>query len=993
MMSIEDLKKEIIRINLFDQTFYINRYQDVSFSGLDPLDHFVQIGISEHRQPSPVFDPKLYIALNEDVNLENQNAILHYIQYGYKEGRRLLEIDISLLNKINESGLFDSHFYAKYYSDVEESGIEPLYHFFRNGLSENRRPSIEFDPYKYLEINSDVRAANVSALEHYILYGVIENRSIYTPTYNKENVWHYYETIKNSGLFDINFYISSSPLLQSRGVNPILHYILEGNYNYHDPSPLFSTAVYYAQHSEIFSSGEIALIHYLSNGFINDEPLPSRERFLFSDKSASREAPDRNLAVARMEACSYFTRFGFSFEPNSSIEHVSDAVQALSTFVPLSIINHHNPDISIIIPMYGQIHFVLSCIDSIVRHKNNYSIEIIVADDTSPDEKNAALLKNIPYIKYIRNNKNMGFLDNCNEAARKASGNYIVLLNSDTRIVNRWLDEMIQTFDLFPKAGFVGSKLVNGDGTLQEAGGLYWSDGTAWNYGRGGNPYDPRFAYARQVDWVSGASIAVPKSVWNDINGFDPIFKPAYCEDVDLAFRIREKGFEVWYQPLSCALHFEGMTHGRDEKVGIKSHQVTNLVKLQRLWKDKLPGNRPGGSDPDKEANRSVKMSMLVIDALTHTPDQDAGSAIGWQMLKAFREIGFKQTYFPLHGLRHEGRYTEDYQRLGVEMLYAPFVTNFEDFISSRNDFDYVLTHRYNVTQEVIDLIRTHMPLARIIFVPADLHHLRISREAELKKDRSLRIKAARAKTEEIQVFAKADCSVPHTQVEKEIIRSEIPHLSDNIVVLPWAIEIVESQSSLQDRHDIMYLGGYNHPPNVDAVEYFIGEVYNKILNELPDGTSFLAVGNAPPAKLQALASESVIVTGHVPDVSPYFARTRVFVAPLRFGAGIKGKVIQSLAHGVPVVASTIALEGIGLTPGENCLKADTPEEIGDAVLYLFRNPEYWSMIRESGLKFVLDKFSWDRTIAICESILDVSDQTWISRESFRKDRIIRKIK
>ncbi|MBV6601925.1 glycosyltransferase, partial [Acinetobacter baumannii] len=157
---------------------------------------------------------------------------------------------------------------------------------------------------------------------------------------------------------------------------------------------------------------------------------------------------------------------------------------------------------------------------------------------------------------YERRAENGGFLECCNSTVQLARGEVIVLLNSDTRVVDGWLDELVEAFELFPKAGMVGSKLFNDDGPLPEAGGIFWRDGSAHNYGRGDDPNRPQYCFARQADFISGASIAIRKSVWDALGGFDPVYKPAYCEDADLAFRLRRAGYETWFVPTSRVIHY-----------------------------------------------------------------------------------------------------------------------------------------------------------------------------------------------------------------------------------------------------------------------------------------------------------------------------------------------------------------------------------------------------------------------------------------------------
>ncbi len=102
-------------------------------------------------------------------------------------------------------------------------------------------------------------------------------------------------------------------------------------------------------------------------------------------------------------------------------------------------------------------------------------------------------------------------------------GRYVVFLNNDTIVLPGWLDELIAPFAADPAVGMTGSKLINGDGTLQEAGGILWNDGSAWNYGRGSNARLPHFSYSKDVDYISGASIAFPKTLWDELGGFDPL--------------------------------------------------------------------------------------------------------------------------------------------------------------------------------------------------------------------------------------------------------------------------------------------------------------------------------------------------------------------------------------------------------------------------------------------------------------------------------------
>ena len=970
---------------LFDADFYVAHHPEAAVNGRSPLDHLIEVGLAAGHKPSDDFNPAYYFEMYPDVAACGQSALLHYIEKGRAEGRHRPNEHGKLAAKIEASGLFDADFYLALYPAVAESGMSALDHFLSHGVAHGRRPSLEFDGRRYLTQHPDVAAAKIEPLRHYVEQGKLEGRALPSAPFDRSTLAAHRTRIAASGLLDAAFYLDENPVARDQQVDPILHYLVEGSADFQDPSAAFSTAAYLARNPDVLIKREVPLLHYLRHG-LGAEPPPGLDEVLRSQSHHDQCLPDQNVTLARVEAGAYLAQHGFSLETSGPITYVPEAVAKLATRRPSLVIESRRPDVSIVIPVYGQMPFVLSCLHSLSRHRSRFSVEIIVADDASPAEHRTELLRTIPWIRYHRSEKNLGFLDNCNATAKLAQGRHLVLLNSDTWVVTGWLDELIGSFDLFPKAGFVGSKLVNADGTLQEAGGVYWSNGAAANYGRNGDSCDPRYNFARQVDWVSGASIAVPTAIWKAVDGFDEAFRPAYCEDVDLAFRIRERGFEVWYQPLSCVIHFEGKTHGIDETSGVKAYQAVNLKVLQQRWKRRLPASRPEGGEPDREANRSARKTMLVIDAQTHTPDRDAGSVIGWQTLKAFRELGFHQTYVPFHNFRHLGRYTSDYQRVGVQVLYSPFYNNFDDVMRTGNDFDYVLVHRYNIAAEVIGRIRANMPTARIIFVPVDLHHIRMERQALADKDRNLLVKSSKAKTAELQVISQVDCNIVYSKFEKDVIANELSMLPDNTVTLPWIVDAVESSDDQSQRMDIMFVGGFPHQPNVDAVSFFVADVWPLLVARLSTDIKFLAIGDAPPDAIRALASDRVVVTGYVPMVEPYFAQARVFVAPLRYGAGVKGKVIQALANGVPVVATNVAVEGIGLVDGEHCLVADTPDAIADAVLRLYAEPETWARLRESGLRFVAQNFSWSAALWTCERSLDVADTTWMRREAQARD-------
>lgn len=626
-----------------------------------------------------------------------------------------------------------------------------------------------------------------------------------------------------------------------------------------------------------------------------------------------------------------------------------------------------HPLVSVIIPAYGNIDYTLRCLGSIAATAPQASFEVIVVDDCSPDDSADLLLK-VKGIRLFKNEQNQGFIRSCNTGAKAAKGEYLYFLNNDTEVTPGWLDELLQTFQEFPGTGLAGSKLLYNDHCLQEAGGIIWQDGSAWNYGRLHDPLLPIYNYAREVDYCSGASIMVPKVLFDELGGFDEHYLPAYCEDSDLALKIRDKGHRVIYQPLSSVVHFEGITSGTDTSHGTKAYQVENSKKLFERWHERLGKHQQPGRDVDAAKDRRATRRVLVLDHCVPTPDQDAGSVTTFNILLLLREMDFQVTFGAVAQFSNVPHYTANLQRAGIEMLYAPYVLSIEQHLVECGErYDLVFLFRPGVVEQYLKAVRQHCTKAKVLYHTVDLHFLRMSREAELLSDEVKQQVANEMKLRELTAICDVDAAIVHSTAELELLRPMLPDAK--LHVFPLILNIKGTSNTFARRRDIVFVGGFQHIPNVDAVLYFVKEIMPLLRKQLP-GVRFFAVGSKTPAEIEVLASEDVIIAGFVEDLTQLFDKMRVSVAPLRYGAGIKGKIGTAMAVGLPVVATSLAAEGMSLTENENILVADGPEALAGAVAKIYQDEALWNRISQNSLVFAEKAWGSEAAFKILATIL-----------------------
>ncbi|GAB3105438.1 glycosyltransferase [Lysobacter terrae] len=625
------------------------------------------------------------------------------------------------------------------------------------------------------------------------------------------------------------------------------------------------------------------------------------------------------------------------------------------------------PRASIVIPVYNQFAYTLACLRGLASHPPQAACEVIVVDDGSSDATEASL-RQIKGLRYHRRASNGGFIAACNDGAALAQGDYVVFLNNDTVPQPGWLDALLRTFDEQPQCGLAGAQLIYPDGRLQEAGGVVFADGSAANYGRFESPDDPRHAFVREADYCSGAAIAMPRELFQRLGGFDTRYAPAYYEDTDLAFAVRAAGYGALYQPASRVVHMEGVTAGTDTGSGTKAYQVRNRGVFREKWQNVLAAYPTPDIALDVAAMRARRRTVLVIDEATPRPDRDSGSLRLVNLFRLLREESAHVVFLPADRA-YDPDYTEALQQLGIEVWHAPHVDNAPAWLRKHGHrFDTAVVCRHYVAREFLPALRQHAPRARIVFDSIDLHYLRERRGAEVAGDAAQLRAAERTRELELDVIARSDATLVVSAIERELLAQDAP--GAKVEVLSNLHRVAGPGLAFEQRHDLVFVGGFRHPPNVDAVRWFATAVFPLVRERLPD-VRFHCIGGDVPDDIAALAAQpGVVVHGHVPEIAPYMDGARVAVAPLRYGAGVKGKVNLSMAHGQPVVATSCAVEGMHLRTGEDVLVADDAAGFADAVVRTYEDAALWQTLSANGLRNVERHFSLDAARDVVRRVL-----------------------
>jgi GT2 family glycosyltransferase len=610
------------------------------------------------------------------------------------------------------------------------------------------------------------------------------------------------------------------------------------------------------------------------------------------------------------------------------------------------------PTVSVVIVTFGGGETALRAIEALVSNTDS-SYELIVVDNASTDDTAARLTASLEGATVVLNDRNIGFSRACNQAAASASGPYLCFLNPDAFVEPGWLPPLL---DVFASGRTVGAALpmfVYPDGRLQEAGSAVDTDGSAFSIGDGEDPRSFEHRFTRTVDYGSAACLLVRADLFEKVRGFDPIYSPAYYEDADLCFKLMEQGFATVYEPRSRVVHRRG---GGNPQA--RSLMSANRGVFADRWRERLDRRHPlreVALDPRRRlAARDAESLERILIVDDRVPHHDRGSGDP-RMAKLLAEVtdlwpDARVTLFAADP-RNAERYAPPLLERGIEVACAD--ERFDLWLEQRRaHYSVVMVSRSSNIDRFDHFLRKTQPQAQRIY---DIEALAFRRLEQIGDAAAERLREL-----DKQGIEGADLILCVSEEEAAYVR-ELARAP--VYVLSTYVSVAKQPHRFDERDGVLFFGGFlagPTGPNEDAAVRLVEDVMPILWLELPD-LRLEVVGANPTLRVRELRGPRVDVVGFVPDPLERLSQARVHVNPLRYGAGIKLKLIDTMAAGLPFVTTPTGAEGLSLGGLEELIVADDERELARLALKLYGDAERWDYVQCGLLKLAEERFSRER--------------------------------
>ena len=539
-------------------------------------------------------------------------------------------------------------------------------------------------------------------------------------------------------------------------------------------------------------------------------------------------------------------------------------------------------------------------------------------------------------------------------------GKYIVFLEQNTKVHKNWIFFLLKLIESDEKIGMAGSKLIYQNGLLKSAGGIVWNTGEVFSFGRGRDSELPEFNYVKEVDYISEISFIIRKSLWKGVGGFDDIFFLLQYKVIDFSFKLRQFGYKVMYQPKSIIEQNDNVSTGADiSPISL----YLNKKKFIEKWKNELYYQFPKNNTFLARDRCFNKSRILVIDRFVPNFDKDAGGRCSYMYLNIFKEIGLQVTFLG-DDLKIIEPYTTILQQKGMEVLYGNSYkdNNLEIWLQQNiKYFKYIYLQRPDITIKYIDLIKKYYS-GKIIYFAHDLHYIRLSREYNITHDLNKKEQSNFMKKIETDIFKKVDIIHVVGNYEYKILKEQYKNKTiSNIPIYIYEKQETNVEKKFAKRKDLLFVGNFEHSPNLDAILWFSKEIYPEIIKSFPDMILHLVSSNIPQI-IKDLESKNIKIEGFLSDedLKLMYQNCRLAIAPLRFGAGVKGKIIEAAFYQIPMVTTSIGGEGIDNSTGAFIIE-DNPKKMAELICQLYTDYSKLKQMSDSGMVLIQTCFSKNR--------------------------------
>jgi GT2 family glycosyltransferase len=633
------------------------------------------------------------------------------------------------------------------------------------------------------------------------------------------------------------------------------------------------------------------------------------------------------------------------------------------------------PKISIILVLYNRAELTLQCLRSIVD-QDFRDLEIIIVDNASTDET-TQLLSRLEGAHIIRNGENRNFLLAVNQAAHETRGEYLLLLNNDTQLLPGTLESAVSTIRGGPDVGAVGGRLVFLDWSLQEAGSIIWNDGSCLGYGRGDNPFAPMYMFRRDVDYCSAAFLLTPRATWQQLGGFDEMFKPAYYEDSDYCARLWERGLRVVYDPNAVVLHYEfGSSANAAKAIELQRDHQKLFASRHELW---LSKRHPQDADALLFARTATaKKRVLFIEDRVPHPWLGSGFPRARAILLSFLKQGFSVTFYPM--TQSDEQWSQVYSDMPNEvefmMGYGPPLL--EAFLRHRHSYyDLIFVSRPHNMKILQPFLLEHPEWFRNTSLIYDAEALFAAREITSREvnGNPLPVQEADALIkEEVALASLANHVISVSEQERKQFEN---YGIKTVHILGHCVASAPTPRPFSQREGLLFAGAIHGDatPNGDSVIWFLEDILPKIQAKL--GAIPLTIAGVNKSdRVRRLAGPSVRITGEIKDLTELYDSARIFIAPTRYSAGIPQKVHDAAARGVPIVATPLLASQLGWTDGSPILTAVDAESFAVKCVQLYTDEALWNRLRLAGIERVVKDCSPELFENRLQSIIENGHRT-----------------